>query len=87
MDTSAAFNLCYKTVLVQKLRQLGCSKEVCQLIWSYMTDRTNSVKVGGHVSEQPEVNTGVGEGSVLGLMIFLVQILEVDASWHLSMLP
>ena len=42
-----------------------------------MKGRRNSVKVGELVSPSVPVSTGVGEGSVLGPLIFLICILEV----------
>ena len=45
MDMSATFNLVDKTILVPKLRMLGCSDSFCRLIMSYMSGRTNSVKI------------------------------------------
>lgn len=66
-----------RKVLVPKMKKLGFSDMVCNLIDSYMQGRTNSVKVDGYVSDPVEVPTGVGEGSVLGPLIFLIQIIEV----------
>ena len=77
-DMSAAFNLVDKDILKPKLKMLGCSEYVIKLIDSYMTGRTNSVKVQGYVSPAVQVETGVGEGSVLGPLIFLICILEVS---------
>ena len=77
MDMSATFNLVDKTILVPKLRMLGCSDSFCRLIMSYMSGRTNSVKIKQYVSVPRQVPTGVGEGSVLGPLVFLILILEV----------
>ena len=43
-----------------------------------MTGRSNRVKVNNVTSEPTPVSTGVGEGSVLGPFIFLIQIIEVS---------
>ena len=77
-DMSAAFNLVDWKVLIPKLRMIGCSEEVCAMMKSYMLGRRNSVKIADHVSDPVDVSTGVGEGSVLGPLIFLIQILEVS---------
>ena len=85
MDMSAAFNLVDKTILVPKLKMLRYSDNFCKLIMSYMSVRTNSVKIKQHVSEPRQVFTGVGEGSVLGPLVFLVLILEVSLVMRLVM--
>ena len=77
-DMTAAFNVVDKDILIPKMRLLGCSELVCKLIYSYMTGRQNSVKVRSHVSKPVPVSTGIGEGSVLGPLIFLICILEVS---------
>ena len=41
-------------------------------------ERQNSVKVLKYVSDPIDVKTGAGEISVLGPIIFLIQILEVS---------
>ena len=77
-DMSVAFNLVDRKILVPKMARLGCSKQVCDLIDSYRMGRTNSVKIAGHVSDPVDVSTRVGEGSMLGPFIFLIQIIEVS---------
>ena len=43
-----------------------------------MTGRWNAVKVNSHVSDLLDVLTGIGEGSVLEPLVFLVCILETS---------
>ena len=50
-DMSAALNLVDRSVLVPKLAKLGCSEYMCRLIDSYMTGRSNRVKVNNVTSE------------------------------------
>ena len=78
LDMSAAFNIIPKEVLIPKLWRIGLSREFCQLIFSYMTGRWNAVKVNSHVSDLLNVLTGIGEGSVLEPLVFLVCILETS---------
>lgn len=77
-DMSAAFNLVDWKVLIPKLKMIGCSDSVCDLMKDYLNGRKNSVKVADYVSDPVDVATGVGEGSVLGPLLFLIQILEVS---------
>ena len=79
LDMSAAFNLVPKKILCPKLAQIGLTPCAVKLIESYMTGRRNCTKVGGRMSKTVEVPTGIGEGSVLGPLIFLIAILETSA--------
>ena len=78
LDMSAAFNLVPKEILIPKLIQLGLSEEAAKLIESYMTGRKNACKIQDKVSDFKEVRTGIGEGSVLGPLVFLVCIIETS---------
>ena len=73
---SAAFNLVLNSILIPKLRRIDLSEAACDLFCSYMTNMRNACKVQGIISEFLAVNTGIGEGSVLGPLIFLICILE-----------
>ena len=64
--------------MIPKLKRIGLSDAACDLICSYMTNRRNACKVQGMISEFLAVHTGIGEGSVLGPLIFLICILETS---------
>ena len=74
VDMSAAFNLVSKEIIVPKLQKLGVGRFAAKLIHSYLTSRKSRVKVKGVYSAWIEVKTGIGEGSVLGPLIFILTI-------------
>ena len=74
VDMSAAFNLVAKEVIIPKLQKLGVGRLAAKLIHSYLTSRKSRVKVKGVYSAWIEVKTGIGEGSVLGPLIFILTI-------------
>ena len=74
VDMSAAFNLVSKEVIVPKLKLLGVGEFAARLLFSYLTSRQSRVKVKGVYSAWIMVKTGIGEGSVLGPLVFILTI-------------
>ena len=74
IDMSAAFNLVAKEVIIPKLKVLGVGEFAAKLLHSYLTSRKSRTKVKGIYSTWVEVRTGIGEGSVLGPLIFILTI-------------
>ena len=74
VDMSAAFNLVVKEVIVPKLKRLGIGEFAAKLLHSYLTSRKSKTKIKGAYSAWIEVKTGIGVGSVLGPLIFILTI-------------
>ena len=77
VDMSAAFNVVAKEIVTPKLRRLGIGEFAVKLIASYMSRRTSRVKIKGSLSEWISVLTGIGEGSVIGPLVFIITIICV----------
>ena len=75
LDMSAAFNLVSKHIIVPKLKLLGLGDYAARLVNSYLTGRRNVTKIKSEMSSWVEVTTGIGEGSVLGPLIFILTII------------
>ena len=74
IDISKALDTLNHNILLSKLQYYsitGCSND---LLWSYLSGRSQFVKYNGSKSEKLPVNTGVPHGSVLGPLLFLVYI-------------
>ena len=69
-DISAGFNLVSKEILIPKMSKFGFGEKSCQLLSNYLTGRRTKTKVKNILSSDGEVETGVGEGSLLGPNFF-----------------
>ena len=70
MDLSKAFDSMQHGLLIAKLRAYGLSKNACDMIVSYLSNRRQRVKISGEVSNWSTINRGVPQGSVLGPLLF-----------------
>ena len=70
LDTSKAFDSISKNILLAKLRHYGIKGKAYDLFCNYFTDRTQTVKLGKFLSNEKNMEYGVGQGSILGPLVF-----------------
>ncbi len=70
VDFSSAFNTILPNMLVSKLSDLGISHSVCLWIKDFLTDRSQSVRVGSHISSALSLSTGSPRGCVLSPLLY-----------------
>ena len=70
MDLSKAFDIINHDLLIAKLRAYGFSKEARKLMKSYLRNRKQKVRINDKFSSERDINAGVLQGSIDGLLLF-----------------
>ena len=74
LNISKAFDKVWHQGLLFKLKQNGITGKLLNLFKSYLSDRMQRVGINGFYSEYSSIESGVPQGSVLGPLLFLIYI-------------
>jgi len=77
VDFSKAFGLVPYDRLLMKLAASGVDSRVVIWVWEFLVGRTQRVGVGGQLSKEVKVTSGVPQGIVLGPLLFLVYVNDI----------
>ena len=74
MDLSKAFDTLNHDLIIAKLHAYGFTKSALMLVKSYLTNRWQRTKINNSFSSWVQLLTGVPQGSILGPLIFNIDI-------------
>ena len=87
LDFRKAFDCVPHKRLLMKIEKLGITGNLLKWIKDFLTNRQQRVLINGISSEWTEVSSGVPQGSVLGLLLFILYVndlpSEVSSFWKL----
>ena len=77
IDLSKAFNLVPHDRLLAKFAASGVDSRVVVWVKEFLVGSTQRIRVGGQLSKEVKVTSGMLQGSILGPLLFLVYVNDI----------
>jgi Reverse transcriptase (RNA-dependent DNA polymerase) len=84
LDLRKAFDTCSHDILLKKMSHYGVKGVALDWFTSYLQDRTQKVDIEGNLSHSCSIDMSVIQGSILGPILFLIQINDLPKSSSLK---
>ena len=80
LDLAKAFDTVNHSILLKKLKTYGISGNVFNFLESYLSGRSQFVKIDNVCSSTVEIKYGVPQGSILGPLLFLIYVNDLPSA-------
>ena len=80
IDLQKAFDTVNHAIMSDKLGAIGCDDGSVNWFNSYLSNRSQFVDIKGTLSDQGEVTCGVPQGSILGPLLFLIYVNDMESA-------
>ena len=78
VDFKKAFDTVDHLILLKKMANLGIKNQTLNIFRNYLSNRTQRTLANGIVSEDKPILCGVPQGSILGPLLFLIYVNDLE---------